>query len=57
LNITQADGELRAVIVGGSKRETVLQSYAELKASLGNGGASELTASLMLKNIGGKSKA
>jgi hypothetical protein len=57
LNITQAEGELRAVLVGGSKRESVLKSYAELKASLGNGGASELTASLLLKNIEGRSKA
>jgi hypothetical protein len=57
LNITQADGELRAVLVGGNKRENVLSSYAELKASLGNGGASELTASLLLKNIQAQSKA
>jgi lipid-A-disaccharide synthase len=56
-NVTQAEEELRAVIVGGSKREAVLKSYAELKESLGNGGASELTASLLLKNIEGRSKA
>jgi lipid-A-disaccharide synthase len=56
-NVTQAEEELRAVLVGGSKRENVLSSYTELKSSLGNGGASELTASLLLKNIKGLSKA
>jgi lipid-A-disaccharide synthase len=56
-NVTQAEDELRAVTIGGSKREAVLASYAELKESLGNGGASELTASLLLKNIQGLSQA
>ena len=48
-NVSQAEEELRAVIVGGSKREAVLKSYAELNASPGNGGASEITAKLILK--------
>jgi lipid-A-disaccharide synthase len=48
-NVAQAEEELRAVLVGGTKRDAVLASYAELKASLGNGGASELTAKLILK--------
>jgi len=56
-NVTQAEEELRAVLIGGNKRESVLSSYTELKASLGNGGASELTASLLLKNIQAQSKA
>jgi lipid-A-disaccharide synthase len=55
-NVSQAEEELRAVLVDGSKREAVLASYTELKASLGNGGASELTASLLLKNIQGHTK-
>jgi lipid-A-disaccharide synthase len=55
-NVSQAEEELRAVLVGGSKRESVLASYTELKESLGNGGASELTASLLLKNIQGQTK-
>jgi lipid-A-disaccharide synthase len=53
-NVTQAEEELRSVTIGGSKRQAVLASYAELKESLGNGGASELTASLLLKNIQGE---
>lgn len=56
-NVAQAEEELRAVIIGGTKRDAVLASYAELKASLGNGGASELTATLLLKNINSRSKA
>ncbi|MEY3835554.1 MAG: hypothetical protein RI989_982, partial [Bacteroidota bacterium] len=56
-NVAQAEEELRAVLVGGTKRDAVLASYTELKASLGNGGASELTAKLLLKNINSRSKA
>ena len=56
-NVTQAEEELRAILIGGSKRESVLASYSELKASLGNGGASQLTAQLLLKNIQSRSKA
>jgi len=50
-NVKQAEEELRAVLPGGAKHAAVKQSYAQLRNQLGNGGASDKTAALILENL------
>jgi lipid-A-disaccharide synthase len=50
-NLNQASQELEAVSIGGTRREQVLASYHELQINLGNGGASDTTAQLLLESL------
>lgn len=43
--------ELEAILIGGAKREKLLQDYDELKTKLGGGGASKKVAQSLLKTI------
>lgn len=43
--------ELKEIIVGGKKREVMLENYKELKKILGEGGASKKVAQSLLKTI------
>lgn len=51
VNAKQMIAELSSIIEGGSRRENILSSYAELKERLGKKGASEIVASRLLKII------
>jgi lipid-A-disaccharide synthase len=48
-NITQARTELQALLSDGPRRSEILADYESLRSALGGGGASERTASLLLK--------
>lgn len=50
-NLNQASQELDAILKGGMKREYILASYRELRMKLGNGGASDTTAQLLLESL------
>ena len=41
LGITQAEAELRTILVGGAKRDEMLSDFAELRQKVGGAGASE----------------
>jgi lipid-A-disaccharide synthase len=43
--------ELKQIIIGGTKREAILENYRELKKIVGGGGASEKVAHSLLKTI------
>ena len=43
--------EFKRIVVGGDKRENILDDYQSLKKVLGEGGASKKLASLMLSQI------
>ena len=50
-NLNQASQELDAILNGGMKREHILASYQELRMKLGDGGASDKTAQLLLESL------
>ena len=50
-NLSQASQELDAILNGGMKREHILASYQELRMKLGDGGASDKTAQLLLESL------
>ena len=50
-NPTMIRQELDAILIGGAKREKLLQDYDELKTKLGGGGASKKVAQSLLKTI------
>lgn len=50
-NLNQASQELDAILIGGMKRELILASYQELRIKLGDGGASDTTAQLLLESL------
>jgi lipid-A-disaccharide synthase len=50
-NLKAATDELTAILPSGRKHELVKSAYAELRESLGNGGASDRTAELILQDI------
>jgi lipid-A-disaccharide synthase len=50
-NLNQASQELDAILKGGMKREYILASYRELRMKLGDGGASDTTAQLLLESL------
>jgi lipid-A-disaccharide synthase len=50
-NLKAATDELTAILPSGHKHELVKSAYAELRESLGNGGASDRTAELILQDI------
>lgn len=50
-NPTSIRAELNLIIEGGSKRELMLNKYAELRQKLGGGGASKKIAQSLLKTI------
>ena len=50
-NPTRIRQELEAILIGGAKREKLLQDYDELKTKLGGGGASKKVAQSLLKTI------
>lgn len=56
-NPKQLSEELKAILPGGSKREKLMQEMELLRQKLGGSGASEVTASLMLKNLQASSRA
>lgn len=51
MTVANLKTELAAIIEGGSKRAAILQGYKELKARLGNEGASAKTAGLIYGSI------
>ncbi|UTW61455.1 lipid-A-disaccharide synthase [bacterium SCSIO 12741] len=53
LNSKNLETELTAVLPGGNKRDQLLKDYEELREKLGGSGASEITASRMLKTLKG----
>ena len=50
-NLSQASQELDAILNGEMKREHILASYQELRMKLGDGGASDKTAQLLLESL------
>ena len=50
-NPTMIRQELDAILIGGAKREKLLQDFDELKTKLGGGGASKKVAQSLLKTI------
>ena len=50
-NLNQASQELDAILKGGMRREYILASYRELRMKLGDGGASDTTAQLLLESL------
>ncbi|MEG1864024.1 MAG: lipid-A-disaccharide synthase [Alistipes sp.] len=46
---TRAESELRAIVVGGAKRAQMLSDFAELRAIIGDAGASERFAAQMVE--------
>lgn len=52
LKADRLESELNSILAG-SGRDQMIDSYADLREKLGGGGASELTASLMLKTLEG----
>ena len=50
-NTTALITELRSILLGGDKREQILNDYVELNAKLGAGGASKIVASQLLKSL------
>ena len=51
LNIDDAATELRSILKGGSKREKMLQDFAELSALIGGSGASQRFATEIVKTL------
>ncbi len=51
LNTANLKTELHAIVKGGSKREKMLEDYAELRKLIGGPGASERAAKLMVKYL------
>ncbi len=51
LSIERAERELRAIVVGGAKREKMLADFAELQAIIGGAGASERFAARMVEEL------
>ncbi|HCS19087.1 MAG TPA: lipid-A-disaccharide synthase [Bacteroidetes bacterium] len=54
LNTSNLSKELKAIVAGGLKRRKIMDAYAELKAKLGDHGASEKTARLILHYLGAR---
>ncbi|MHB1278884.1 MAG: hypothetical protein ACYC1Q_10845, partial [Bacteroidia bacterium] len=52
LNTDNLRKELKAIVAGGLKRRKIMDAYAELKSKLGDHGASEKTARLILGYLG-----
>lgn len=51
VDMQEAEQELRSLLVGGAKREKMLQDFAELQAIIGGSGASDRFAEAMVREI------
>jgi len=51
LNFEQIEKELSSILIGGDKRNTLLENYAEMQKRVGENGASGRAAKLMVKYL------